>query len=691
MPEDTILHGDVYACLTSLEDNSIAVAITSPPYWAQRDYEFEGQIGSEKTSEEYIGKLVSVFSKLREKLRDDGIFFLNVGDKYFNKYGKSNLLLIPYRLAYHMQKDGWIVEDIIMWYKPNHMPSSVKDRFANTYEPVIVLSKNKHNIYKKENNVLSIPLQPSKWKHTAVFPEKLVDELLKKINLKKEDIVLDPFGGTGTTAYAVKKLRNNNLNPLEIYSIMIEMSEEFVKIIQERVDIQKIVPVNHIEYKWKSLTNDYPSYTEINEIINNIYGEVFIANTSKELIAAFNGITGDNFKKYHRKDALYFFGVKNWDLEALYYANRIYGYNYVLRNMIIISNNFKWYPIFVFANDSTIVPYKFYIDRIRVDPLMKNEFDWDKIKFIGMKVKSSFSKETKEGTIVEILKNYEDGFPKIVCVQWNGKASIEFVIHPGEDEFLMEGLKFLCPFCHTTLKEIFNPISKTKCPNCKKELLNGKDSIPTIIEPEQIEIELENLKSIYSPIGKIIEINSFENKKKTSSKFADVKRVNWGASPGARKIMEGDYFAKMRLYRMDQPTIAKILSIIRESKDFKIKDLLEVFPDNYLHTVGHWFRTDFGGSVPKNEDAEKLEEVIGNGEKIWEILKRTALKFQTVKSSIKGKNPGDFIFDLSDEELINYLRLLFMTPNDYINSLTNKDNINIKNHQSDLDSFMKNE
>ncbi len=71
---DVILHGDVFACLDKLEDNSVAVAITSPPYWKQRDYGFEGQIGQENTSEEYIGRLVIIFNKLRQKLRKDGVF-----------------------------------------------------------------------------------------------------------------------------------------------------------------------------------------------------------------------------------------------------------------------------------------------------------------------------------------------------------------------------------------------------------------------------------------------------------------------------------------------------------------------------------------------------------------------------------------------------------------------------------------
>ena len=143
--KNVILHGDVYACLNYLKDNSISVAVTSPPYWQQRDYGFKGQIGQEESPEGFIGHLLTIFSKLREKLREDGIFFLNIGDKYQGQYGKSHLLMIPYRLAYHMKKDGWILEDIIMWYKPNHMPSSLRDRFTNTYEPVFVFAKNEDN------------------------------------------------------------------------------------------------------------------------------------------------------------------------------------------------------------------------------------------------------------------------------------------------------------------------------------------------------------------------------------------------------------------------------------------------------------------------------------------------------------------------------------------------------------------
>ena len=294
---DVILDGDVYACLEQLEDNSIAVAITSPPYWKQRDYGFEGQIGQENTPEEYIGRLIPVFNKLRQKMRNDGVFFLNVGDKYLHRYGKSHLLQIPYRLAYHMIKDGWHLEDVIIWYKPNHMPSSVKDRFTNTYEPVLVFTNNKNNIYKKGlGNVVKIPLQQTPWKHTAVFPEKLVEEMLNRTNLNDGDVILDPFAGTGTVAAVVKKIRSS-LFSKRIYPIMIEKGEIFIDIIKKRDGINHIEKVDDIFYRWKPVREKkLPNNIVPKEILTDKHGEVFIASTTEEFLSALKGITTEKFK-----------------------------------------------------------------------------------------------------------------------------------------------------------------------------------------------------------------------------------------------------------------------------------------------------------------------------------------------------------------------------------------------------------
>jgi DNA modification methylase len=108
MIKDVILHGDVYTCLDYLDDSSVAVAITSPPYWKQRDYKFKGQIGQEKTPEEYIGRLVKVYSKLRQKLRNDGIFFLNVGDKISKPIWEIASFTNPIQISIPYGK-GWLV------------------------------------------------------------------------------------------------------------------------------------------------------------------------------------------------------------------------------------------------------------------------------------------------------------------------------------------------------------------------------------------------------------------------------------------------------------------------------------------------------------------------------------------------------------------------------------------------------
>jgi DNA modification methylase len=226
MSKNTIIYGDVYSGINSLEDSSVHVVITSPPYWMQRDYGFEGQIGQEKTPEEYISKLRTIFGVLKDKLTDDGVFYLNIGDKYLNKYGNSHLLQIPYRLAYYMIEDGWILEDIIIWYKTNHMPSSIDNRFANSYEPVLVFAKNKNNKYRKSRNILKLPLQQTKYKHTAVFPEKLVQSLLEMTYIDYGDIILDPFAGTGTVGVVVNRY-SKNLN-----TILIEKSSEYIEIIK---------------------------------------------------------------------------------------------------------------------------------------------------------------------------------------------------------------------------------------------------------------------------------------------------------------------------------------------------------------------------------------------------------------------------------------------------------------------------
>ena len=81
------MNGDSLTELKKLEKESIQTVVTSPPYWGLRDYGDENQLGLEPTPEQYAENLVKVFRKVREKLKDDGTVWLNIGDSYYGSSG----------------------------------------------------------------------------------------------------------------------------------------------------------------------------------------------------------------------------------------------------------------------------------------------------------------------------------------------------------------------------------------------------------------------------------------------------------------------------------------------------------------------------------------------------------------------------------------------------------------------------
>ena len=125
-------------------------------------------------------------------------------------------------------------------------------------------------------------------------------------------------------------------------------------------------------------------------------------------------------------------------------------------------------------------------------------------------------------------------------------------------------------------------------------------------------------------------------------KFKNEKRKNWGASPGARASLEEDYFSKRRLYNVDQVLVADYLNLKRKKKNLTKKELTEIFPAKYKHTVGHWLRKDFGGSIPIKEDWKILDKVLDLDKFFSNYVCKTALKLQTVSNG-KYKLPEDFV------------------------------------------------
>jgi len=169
MPEilNQIIQGDALTVLKTLPDEIFDCCITSPPYWRLRNYGIEGQLGLEKTPEEYVEKLVAVFREVKRCLKKTGTCWLNLGDNYAgsgkgpdgkrskeaNKVScaappfKSNILKpknlcgIPWRVAFALQKDGWYLRQDIIWSKPNPMPERVTDRCTKSHEYIFLLTK----------------------------------------------------------------------------------------------------------------------------------------------------------------------------------------------------------------------------------------------------------------------------------------------------------------------------------------------------------------------------------------------------------------------------------------------------------------------------------------------------------------------------------------------------------------------
>lgn len=178
-PMERIILGNAIEVLKELPAESIDCCVTSPPYYQLRDYGITGQIGLEQTVEEYISKLVEVFSEVKRVLKADGTLWVNIADSYAgsnkgrnadnlhnNKHKESiavrgqrfgslptgihnndcknkDLLGVPWLLALALRNDGWYLRQDIIWEKPNCMPESVKDRCTKAHEYIFLLSKSK--------------------------------------------------------------------------------------------------------------------------------------------------------------------------------------------------------------------------------------------------------------------------------------------------------------------------------------------------------------------------------------------------------------------------------------------------------------------------------------------------------------------------------------------------------------------
>lgn len=253
---NTVLVGDNWKTSKLLPSDLFQCIITSPPYYGHRQYADSAdlqhsELGREDDPTVYVGKLTALFSELRRTLKATGTLWLNLGDSYRN----GQLMGVPWRVAFALQEDGWILRSEVIWHKPNAMPSSVKNRPTTAHEHIFLfaksadyfydadairephvtfsetskmkggrnhfgkrggtpeLGKNKgnqnlhnarwdqafHPLGRNKRTVWDVPLGKFREAHFAVFPERLVEHCLLA-GSTTNDVILDPFMGAGTTA-----------------------------------------------------------------------------------------------------------------------------------------------------------------------------------------------------------------------------------------------------------------------------------------------------------------------------------------------------------------------------------------------------------------------------------------------------------------------------------------------------------
>lgn len=227
--------GDARLLAPKLRDRTIAVTVTSPPYWRLKDYGVPDQIGWGQQYAEYLRDLVSIFRHVHRATRDSGSLWLVLDTLKWN----GRLKLLPFDLALRLQRDaGWILRDLIVWNKEKTLPWSRKGQLRNQFEYILCFSKRMDFKYeidrlkeielkewwvrfperynprgKVPSNIwtLPIPVQGS-WSsnglhHACPFPISLVERIIRlTTDPQPTQVVFDPFAGSGIVLAVAKQM-----------------------------------------------------------------------------------------------------------------------------------------------------------------------------------------------------------------------------------------------------------------------------------------------------------------------------------------------------------------------------------------------------------------------------------------------------------------------------------------------------
>lgn len=265
-----IIQGDCAKILPILEKESVSLIVTSPPYADQRKHTYGGV-----DPDNYVQWFMPIADQLYRVLKPSGSFILNIKERVVN--GERHTYVLE--LIIEMRKRGWLWTEEYVWHKKNSYPGKWPNRFRDAWERCLHFTKSKRfNMYQEEvmvptgdwknsrlknlsevdktrdeskvksgfgkkienwigremaypSNVLHMATECGNRNHSAVFPQALPEWFIKLFT-KENDIVLDPFAGSGTSLKVASKLKRN--------SIGIELLPEYCELIAAELQIPLI-------------------------------------------------------------------------------------------------------------------------------------------------------------------------------------------------------------------------------------------------------------------------------------------------------------------------------------------------------------------------------------------------------------------------------------------------------------------
>lgn len=269
-PKTTIIIGDSRR-MDELDDESVHLIVTSPPYWQLKDYGNGGQIGFNDSYEDYINNLNLVWNECYRVLHNGCRLCVNIGDQFARSvyYGRYKIIPIREEIIRFCETIGFDYMGAIIWQKVTTCNTTggatIMGSFPYPRNGIIKLDYEFILIFKKLGDQPKVSreikeqskLTTEEWneyfyghwnfpgerqdKHLAMFPEELPKRLIRMFSFVG-DTVLDPFLGSGTTSLAAKNLRRN--------SIGYEICKDFLPIIKEKIGgnfnirFQKTAPVD---------------------------------------------------------------------------------------------------------------------------------------------------------------------------------------------------------------------------------------------------------------------------------------------------------------------------------------------------------------------------------------------------------------------------------------------------------------